>query len=216
MRHIEKTQEPPEFVSWKRSGERLGNPDWTPSYDKLQNPEKSALKCSLMAEQHGVCCYCERIITDDDSHIEHVDPQTSASGQNRTVDYDNLLCSCLRERTPEKPFTCGHARGDWYCSDYISPLEADCASHFGYRDDGSLVPASADDRRAAETIAHLRLQDPILKAMRKKALDGIFSADDGLDASRLRELARAYATPDEHGIYDPGFPSMFEYLFLRN
>jgi len=52
--------------------------------------------------------------------------------------------------------------------------------------------------------------------MRKGALDGIYGTDDDIDASRLRELASAYATPNEFGVYDPGFPSMFDYLFLRN
>lgn len=216
MRYIEKTDEPAEFAAWKRSGERLGNPDWTPSYDLLRNPEKSSVKRSLMAEQRGVCCYCERPITDDESHIEHIDPQSSVTGRARTIDYDNILCSCLREESPRMPFTCGHARGDWYGSGYISPLEPDCASHFAYRDDGSIRPAHADDYRAAETITRLRLEDPILKAMRKGALDGIYGTDDDIDASRLRELASAYATPNEFGVYDPGFPSMFDYLFLRN
>lgn len=216
MRYIDKADEPVDFAAWKRSGESLGNPEWTPRYDQLQNPEKSSLKRSLMAEQSGVCCYCERPITDDDSHIEHIDPQSSVTGSARTVDYDNLLCSCLREKAPGKPFTCGHARGDWYGPGYISPLEPDCASHFAYRDDGSMLPARANDHRAAETIARLRLEDPILKAMRKGALDGIYGADDELDAPRLRALARAYATPNALGVYEPGFPSMFDYLFLRN
>ncbi len=216
MRYIAKLPEPADFTAWKQSGERLGNSDWIPDWNKLQNPEKASLKRSLMAEQRGVCCYCERPITDDDSHIEHIDPRSSATGRALTVDYENLLCSCLREKTPGKPFTCGHARGDWYGPGYISPLEPDCSSHFAYRDDGSIWPANEDDGRASETIARLRLDDPILKAMRKGALDGIYSADDELDASKLRALARAYASPNALGLYEPGFPSMFDYLFLRN
>lgn len=72
MKHIVKGDEPKELKDWKA----LASAAWQPTYTGLQNPEKQAVKKSLMAEQGYICCYCERRLQDGDSHIEHLRPQS--------------------------------------------------------------------------------------------------------------------------------------------
>ena len=54
MKHVMKGTSAPKFEAWKA----LANPDWTPSYENLQNPQKYVLHVSLLKEQGWVCCYC--------------------------------------------------------------------------------------------------------------------------------------------------------------
>ncbi len=66
MKHVQKNNEPLVFSDWKA----LANEDWHPTYDDLSGETKKAVKKALMQEQGYLCCYCERQIDDDDSHIE--------------------------------------------------------------------------------------------------------------------------------------------------
>ena len=67
MKNIVKDQNTPDFDKWKASA----NDDWQPIYEDLSGTTKEEVKFSLMQEQGYICCYCERRLTDDDSHIEH-------------------------------------------------------------------------------------------------------------------------------------------------
>ena len=71
MKSIQKGIEPEIFTQWKA----LANEGWQPTYANLSGVEKQAVKQSLTSEQGYLCCYCERRLTDDDSHIEHFKPQ---------------------------------------------------------------------------------------------------------------------------------------------
>jgi hypothetical protein len=65
MKHIVKQHEPKAFANWKA----LANDDWQPTYGDLSGEAKKAVKSALMAEQGYICCYCERRLTEEDSHI---------------------------------------------------------------------------------------------------------------------------------------------------
>lgn len=84
MKSIIKQDEPQEFINWKA----MANDDWKPVYDDMGSAIKNVLKQSLMAEQGYICCYCERRLTDDDSHIEHLRPQSEFD--EHSLDYANL------------------------------------------------------------------------------------------------------------------------------
>jgi len=71
MKYIQKRAEPQDFTHWKAQA----SPDWTPTYGALRGKEKATVKTALMVEQGYLCCYCERQIDDQDSHIEHFRPQ---------------------------------------------------------------------------------------------------------------------------------------------
>lgn len=116
MKFIIKGNEPKEFKDWKD----LANEDWQPTYDILSNPEKNAVKKSLMAEQGYICCYCERRLEDNDSHIEHLKPQSNPAVD--PLDYGNMLCSCQDQIKKGEPRHCGNLKDDWYDEEMlISP-----------------------------------------------------------------------------------------------
>jgi hypothetical protein len=52
--------------------------------------------------------------------------------------------------------------------------------------------------------------------MRKAALDSILLVEPELTPEEIKKLAGKAAEPGVDGMYSPGFPSMFTYLFMRN
>lgn len=73
MKHIIKQSEPIELEEFKVAS---NPPNWIPSYDNLTTIAKNATKKALMEEQGCICCYCERGLVENDSHIEHFQPQS--------------------------------------------------------------------------------------------------------------------------------------------
>jgi len=206
MRFILKGPEPQSFIDWKK----LENDDWKPTFDVHQNPEKLDVKRSLLSEQHYICCYCEKTVDETNSHIEHLAAQSSVDGKQRTVDYSNLLCSCLKETERGQPLTCGKARDNWNSPDFITPLERACADNFSYDWEGNIIAQPLGNSRAEKTIDKLNLNGAILCRTRKNVLDIILSVGD-IEKQSL--LAISFVTPNHQDRYDPGFPSMIAYLF---
>jgi uncharacterized protein (TIGR02646 family) len=215
MIYIEKGAEPTCFSEWKALEFAPDNEGWKPTFDKLQNPEKLEVKRALMREQHGICCYCERPITEDDCHLEHLAPQ-SVTGTTQSVEYGNLLCSCIKEQKPGIPLHCGHLRGNWNAPEFIKPLEMDCSEHFAYGLDGTIRACDPTDERAKLTIERLGLSIDILNKKRKAILDSIFLDEPELTIDEQRQFAAKLANPNINGSYTLGFPSMLRYLFLIN
>lgn len=166
MRFIHKRSEPETLLEFKA----MSNSNWEPSYDSLPKARKDIIKKALIDEQKGLCCYCERIITESDSHIEHFKPQDRFS--EYALDYNNMHCSCMVEQTKGTPLHCGMAKGNWYDEALlISPLDPNCESRFKYLGDGRILPANSTDEAARETIRHLCLDDKGLTAERKTVID---------------------------------------------
>ncbi|MEM9009171.1 MAG: retron system putative HNH endonuclease [Cyanobacteria bacterium P01_F01_bin.86] len=107
MKYIEKTEEPRTFSDWKS----LANEDWQPTYGSLSGTIKTDVKAALMAEQGYLCCYCERRLVEDDSHIEHFRPQSDPMVD--PLDFSNMLCSCQNHLKKREPLHCGNLKGDW-------------------------------------------------------------------------------------------------------
>lgn len=117
MKHIVKQEEPQKFLDWKN----LAGENWQPTYGGLSGYPKKALKNSLMAEQGYICCYCERRLTDNESHIEHFRPQSDPAVD--PLDYRNLLCSCQNQLNKGEPRHCGNKKEDWFDEHLlVSPL----------------------------------------------------------------------------------------------
>lgn len=102
MKHIVKQGEPEAFLDWKA----LANEDWMPTYDDLAGETKKTVKGALMEEQGYICCYCERRLTDGDSHIEHFQPQSDPAVD--PLDFSNMLCSCQNRIKKGEPRHCGN------------------------------------------------------------------------------------------------------------
>lgn len=166
MKYIIKNSEPLSFTKWKRDNPRLG-------YKDLKDVTKQDLKNSLIAEQKHLCCYCERRITDADSHIEHFKPKGNPLYKSLELDYNNLHASCIKYLSDGIEPQCGHKKGSIFTTTLLSPLETDCASHFWYTMDGVIHGA---DARGDEAITIYNLNSKTLISQRKGLID--FFADE--------------------------------------
>ena len=201
MKYIEKQVEPSLFTDWKA----LANDDWQPTYDDLSGNEKKAVKQKLMAEQGYICCYCERQLMDNDSHIEHFKPQSDPSVD--PLDYSNLLCSCQDQLKKGDPRHCGNLKEDWFDDELlITPLEPTCKNRFSYTGLGDIEPAVKQDNAASETIKRLGLNIPKLNDMRAKAIEPFL--DESLNEEELKQFVNGYLCKNDDGQYGEFFTTI--------
>lgn len=205
MKHIVKQLEPQVLTDWKA----LVNKDWQPTYGTLAGETKTTTKDALMQEQGYICCYCERRLTENDSHIEHFQPQSDQTID--PLDFDNMLCSCQNQLKKGVPRHCGNLKGDWFDYDLlISPLDISCERRFAFTGDGEIKPKSDPDQAAAETINKLGLNIPKLNALRAKALEPFL--DDDLTTEELQNFVSGYLMKDRSGQFGE-FWTTIRYLF---
>lgn len=175
MKYIKKGAEPECLLEYCG----MASVAWQPSYNGLRGDQKDAIKEALMKEQGYICCYCERELEKEDSHIEHFIPQSCPTCD--PLDYNNMLCSCMKERKKGDALHCGAKKGNWYDQALlISPLDSDCERKFLYTDDGRIKPSVESDEAAKKTIEKLGLNCQKLVEERKKVL-GVLIDDDLTD-----------------------------------
>ena len=195
MKFIIKGDEPKELKNWKA----LANDDWKPTYADLRGDEKAVVKKNLMEEQGYICCYCERRLEDNDSHIEHLRPQSDPKVD--PLDYGNMLCSCQNQLEVGEPRHCGNLKEDWFDDDFISPLDQNCEENFSYIHDGRIQPFPEDNGASLQTITKLGLNIPKLSAQRRKAIEPFLDAD--LDVDELSRFITGYLRKDNQDRFSP-------------
>jgi len=205
MKWIQKQQEPAAFSEWKA----LANEHWQPRYADLREPQKRAVKQALIQEQKGLCCYCERRLTDRDSHIEHFRPQSDPMVD--PLDFANMLCSCQNQLQPGEPRHCGNAKGDWFDETVLlSPLESHCEDAFAYNADGHIQARLSGGRAAEATLSRLALNIPKLRALRAAVIEPFL--DETLTETELGLFVNGYLQQDGEGQLSE-FYSCISYLF---
>jgi uncharacterized protein (TIGR02646 family) len=194
MKHIVKREEPEEFITWKL----LSNDDWQPTFRNIPGEMKNVLRYALMAEQGGICCYCERRLSAEDSHIEHLRPQSDPMVD--PLDFGNLLCSCQNQIRRGAPRHCGTLKDDWNEPEMmVSPLDPNCERRFAYYGDGVIRAAIADDRGALMTIEKLGLAISRLNDLRARVIEPFL--DEDLSPEEVRLFVAGYLARDESGRY---------------
>ena len=205
MKHIIKYSEPQTFTDWKA----LANEDWQPSYNDLSGYSKKAVKDSLMEEQGYLCCYCERRLTPEDSHIEHLRPQSDLAVD--PLDFANMLCSCQNQLNKGDPRHCGNLKDDWFVTLLlVSPLDSGCESRFSFIGNGAIKPSLSTDTVATETITRLGLAIPKLNALRAYAIEPFL--EETLNEDDMRRFVSGYLEKDGNGLYGE-FWTTIRYLF---
>jgi len=136
MRFIEKTYSPTSLDNWK-TGRIAANQGLI--YDELAAQPQSDLKDLLISEQKGLCCYCQQVITNNNSTIEHFLPQSKY--KKHETEYLNLHLACKYSRGK------GIKKEDKYCdvkkgNDLIinAILHPECETFFRYTKNGEILP----------------------------------------------------------------------------
>lgn len=159
MRTIQKGLEPASLTRHRQQ----------PHADYDNFADKAALRQALLAEQRGLCCYCQSRIraTPEGMKIEHW--QCQADHPARQIDYSNLHCACLGGHgRPEREQHCDTRKGNnglcFSVCDPAHPIER----QIRLLGDGNI---SADDAAIDECInAVLNLNLPRLVSNRKAVL----------------------------------------------
>ncbi len=175
------------------------NQDW---YAFMQNPCHGEVDRSLRQEQHGLCCYCELEVADNDGHVEHLEPRSRNPA--RTYDYGNLAMSCNGGAVEH----CGHYKDNsgknrhhaWDSARFSAPHDAATVGMVQYLLDGGVAPAGPDPARATYLIGYLGLDCPSLTERRHKhARDLIDTLGEQPDPDIVAWLRNDYLKPDANG-----------------
>jgi len=205
VKYILKRDEPQSFTDWKN----LANEDWKPTYDKLSGKEKKDVKNALIDEQGGICCYCERVLEYNDSHIEHLNAQCNS--EEERLDFNNMLCSCQQQLKKSEPLHCGNSKGDKAL--LITPLNSDCQEKFTYTEDGQI---GYTDSASKDTIDILQLNIDKLNSLRESIIDTFVYLDPNTKDELLsREDRKIYVEKyleKKDNRYEP-FHTTIKYLF---
>ena len=166
-----KSPEPEKLTAWKRKFKNRTHRQ--ARYTDLKDENvKNDLKMHLVTEQKNVCGYCCTPIIDIDSHIEHIRPQSRREYVSLSLDYTNLMASCLPS---QKNDHCGHFKADNFDENlFISPYDEDCEKYFEYSEITGEIQAAGGNERAVYMIDLLNLNEPRLKQAR---LTAIWEAD---------------------------------------
>jgi len=211
MRYIEKSSEPENLRGFRISDD----PNWNPGWKDLDSRTdiKRSIHETLVAEQGFICCYCERRITRDESHIEHIKPRSRYPDDS--LDYGNLLASCMREMEKRKPRHCGMRKDNWYDESlFISPTDSACEGRFGFTGMGQIYSLDDGDAAANETIDRLGLDIRKLRAKRKGVLDAFVDDLNTLSRDDRQRMIDEFQIRDRNGMLQE-FCSAIVYL-LRN
>ncbi len=140
MRTIIKGKEPEELSQWKRRNLKGC------CYTDLNKEERRSIRQACLKEQYYLCAYCCYSIGMEDSHNEHIQPQSVASEQ--TLNFHNIVASC------DESNQCGKKHKNKIIS--LTPLMAECETELEYYLSGRVKGIT---ERAIDTIAVLNLGD---------------------------------------------------------
>lgn len=188
MRYIEKgAVEPKCLAEYKLECEELGvlRPLLYKDFNRTNE-----LRGVLSAEQHEVCCYCQRAVKG--FRIEHSYPENGPDkekSERLQLDYYNLFACCVDSLgCPKNLQHCDVSKGNEVIREFIK--EKYCNRYFRYLSTGEIVPngrfyslseylesdnLSDDERDALEAIRILNLNSPTLKEDREECIDMILS-----------------------------------------
>jgi uncharacterized protein (TIGR02646 family) len=159
---IRKGRPPAALVTYRRTPDTTTDPPRDARYDGPGfEAVKPAVREALVAEQRGVCCYCNDRITPTDTgmKIEHRVPQRGADGDaTRDLDWPNLLGACCG--TIPAPagrgarlLHCDSAKGDQRLS--LDPTEASHMAAIGYTRGGRVTSSRLEHQGEIDGVLNL-------------------------------------------------------------
>lgn len=143
---------------------------------------KQAVRDALVAEQRGVCCYCnDRIApTEAGMRIEHRVPQHGAHGDaTRDLDWSNLLAACPGaipnpQGKGARVLHCDAAKGDTPLS--LDPTQASHTDAVGYTRAGTVTSTRLEHQQELDAVLCLNVK-PLVE--RRQRVLSVFQAELG-------------------------------------
>ena len=201
MRYVKKISSPAFFEVCKTN--LLENAGWHEFYENQELSEcKKALHQHLIAEQAELCIYCERKISKDISHVEHIHPKdVSGKFAHLTFAYTNLVASCngdlcdtdnKKVYKPEDVHSCGHKKAnDFNEKQFINPVQDEnIGEFFKYNKDTGVMSAANENARAEYTINLLNLNCIRLQNDRVNAVQAVFDVILKTNNLMFRQLSK--------------------------
>ena len=199
MKRIEKKAEPKCLAEYKRKYQDKSKS----AYESLDGSERNKLKECLLKEQFYLCCYCMIGLEPNNSHIEHLKPQSRYPKDSLL--YENILASCNSKEN------CGNKKSGWWeDNSFLSPLEETCENSFQYSFDGRIVPLN---QKAKKTVDVLNLNSYRLTRARKAAISIIDNLSIGA-CDEVRYCFDFYSVPTDQGKL-PGFAPVLVFFLKK-
>ena len=170
MKYIQKNCEPTSLRKYRQT------PGVTYKSFRKKRVLYKTVKLSLSQEQGFICCYCGRRISgvSYDTQIEHIFAKGTPTYEEMQLDYESNLVACCdggkQARSTgtirKEDLFCESLKGDTILP--VNPLNIECEDKFLFSEDGEILGLN----KAAEvTIKILNLNSPVIKNMRKYAID---------------------------------------------
>ncbi len=175
MKRIVKQGEPKELIDFRLDNKNVKE---NLDYRNLGSKERIAIIKALLIEQGYLCAYTMKRISNSSSHIEHIKPESLCRKHTEEgidtvsdLDYINMIACFPKDGMKAKIRYGAQKKDDWWENDgreFISPLTANCESHFSFNGKGEISGKSDSGNK---TIQVLRLDHNDLTADRKRAID---------------------------------------------
>lgn len=173
MRQIIKGNEPVSLTDFKVNFPTLKYENLSPGHEVV----RVDIRSFCLREQYYICGYCCDRISINNSHNEHIVPQSNTIGQSLTLDYNNIVVSC------ESKNHCGHKKKEQIIA--TTPLMISCENDIIYQLNGKMKHTNPN---AQNSINVLNLRNRGLTNKRKAVIDIIlFEYVGNLDNLALEE-----------------------------
>ncbi len=190
-------------------------------------PHKRALNDALRAEQHSICCYCQRTIDHFNtpalrgSRNEHLYPenrQDDPKSQELQLEYTNIFACCMdsmgHNKREKHLMYCDVAKGNQLIRGFIQ--EENCEENFRYNILGEIIPNGdygtwndyKDDPTltgslldARNTIAILNLNSPTLVADRKDCVTDLVKYFSNRSREQIETIVSSWINSEQYPPY---------------
>jgi uncharacterized protein (TIGR02646 family) len=190
MKFIHKSGPPHAYSAWCKKVAGTQKAD----YRELSKQMKGEVLLGLLAEQGWICAYTMKRLEEDNSHIEHIKPQTRCRQDKPGSDlcYENLV-ACFPEEGMGRKYRYGaQEKLGWWENDgknFISPLHSNCETRFHFDMSGNITWVN-NCSAAESTVKLLRLDHPALTEDRGRVIaEFLFGENRNDPLSKAKALA---------------------------
>lgn len=216
MRHIRKKPLPTSFQHYIKASNA--------AFDDMDTNVKEDLRDSLIAEQEGICAYCQQILKKDKIKIEHHCERSICDGTNNTIDrrldYSNLLAVCLGRGGVNNELHCDSKKATFNRNNglpiVVLPSNLAHVRTIKYSSTGLISSSNETFNQEIQEILNLNIEH--IKAARKKKWLMIFSHSRNKSGQpnkeKMAKLIEADLAIRDCKFINP-YPGLSEYMRIK-